>query len=116
MSNFQSEIYISKERHNESLFTIHKHAKIFSTRKEYDDYRPKRKRKIIDPDLEAVYYCPEAAEAKVGRFEFNWNEWYKGPNTDFKGIIKYINTQIASLKQKRQPGTRVTFVYPQSLS
>jgi hypothetical protein len=107
---------MSRQYHSESVFTISKHAKIFSTRKEYDDYTPKRKRKIIDPDQEAVYFCPEAAEARVGRFEFNWNEWYKGRDTDFDGIIKYIETQVASLKQNRKQGTRVTILYPQSLS
>ena len=65
-------------------------------------HKRNQKRKFKGPDKEAVYFCPQAVNAKVGRFDFDWNEWYKGADTDHEGIIAYIQAQVKKKKEPRR--------------
>jgi hypothetical protein len=86
---------------------IVRHATVFPV-DEYEKYRQKTVKRL-DPDADAVYVCPVCVNSKNSLFiEMDWDSTYRGANTDFDGIIKYIleETEAKNKPRAKKPPSK----------
>jgi hypothetical protein len=100
------------------LRSIVKKCVVCATEEEYNEAlkerMKKRKRTLVSeesPDRLGLYWAAGASDGKGWLWDMDWNEWYKGKDTDFDGIKAHIENLI---KEKQAERTSRVNVLPQT--